>query len=668
MEDTFINSLIENNISIEKIDILKELYKYNNNLLHSINLDFVSSDYFTSLDFNMLKYITTIEETQKDLLKLDQKKKTIFLFLINKYSKLFYYPPYFQALLTNLCDSKYDLLINEINIYGLTEQECRRLSIILTSKKNNLNIESLEDFKNYDLTIENNLSNSFTNNNVEEYKNYILLQKASISLEEAKLLCQKYCYNLDNLKTNNLFINILKLIKEIVTEEDINIIRELTKDIKPIALEYPNYQTLSQNLYEEIYNNELFNPEHIEGEIIDGVKVVDAGVNFYMIARCDGAFSSTPNNSSNYYEKWNSNIRTTYSFSNSHISNSRLLMYSLQSRDNLLTYGFSKLPENSIVENALGDNATLYTRIKTLDPRSYRDNKKISPYTFDSCGQRFLSLKDTINHSSRDVHTEITLERFYYDINGDEHRINPSYIIYTKKDKNYKEDPLFKESLKACKDFNIPLVIIDFNKVLKNEQSKITTLMNEPINIETVKEIIQIYSNNAIKGLNKEYQDIVDYYFPTRNEDINFIEELIKNLINKAKSNNFPKEFYQELFDFLMKINIEKKIVSAPFLLKFKENFNLEEHIEEYYDYTYGITYLNYSDEEKSNCIYDYLSWKNIFDTCKKYNIEITEDMYDLNTYTIGKILEECLKRNITPQKDYLYFKSINELITNFNK
>lgn len=51
--------------------------------------------------------------------------------------------------------------------------------------------------------------------------------------------------------------------------------------------------------------------------------------------------------------------------------------------------------------------------------------------------------------------------------------MQPSYIVYTKLDNNYLNDDLYKQSIKAAKDFNIPIVIIDLKKVLFSEKNKI---------------------------------------------------------------------------------------------------------------------------------------------------------------------------------------------------
>ena len=658
--DLIINELRNNGLDDQSINIIKTLYKTNNQLFSTINFDFVKSGIFKHLNIDMLKHITTLELTQKELLNLDSKKINIFLLMINHYSNNLYWPPYFSALLKNLNGNEFDSLINSINLEELNQNDLNRLSCILTSKSNNLMILTQEQLKNYDSIVNQNVLNSLNSNDINLYKNSILLQKFNLSLNEAKTLCQKYCFNLEDLKIENDFLEVLKTIKKIILAASTNDINNLVNNLFPLQLEYPSYQTLSQNLYEEEYNKLLFDPKNHDGRIVDGVKIVDAGTEFYMISRTDGAFTYDENNDQNinYYNNWNLPNRSTYSFSNSHISNSRLLMYALQSPRGLLTYAFSNLPRNSIVENALGDNATLGTRKKTIDPRAYNDGRKIRPYTFDGCGQRFLSFGSMIDHSSRNIHTEITLERFYYDNNGNEQRLNPSYIVYTKINDYYENDELYKKSLKAAKDFNVPLVIIDFKKVLESEKNKMDYYINQPLNIDNIKKALQIYSNNSIEGLKDVYQGVINNYFPKKIDNKNYCEILINEFINKARSQSMPIEFFQELFDYIMVLNIEKKIISFGYLVSIKEKLSLKENLNKYYDDIWGITYPDCDEKEKSGCLYDYFRWKEIIDKLNKYNIK-PDKFFGENEYTLASKIELFEKEGITPNEDLLLDKNL---------
>lgn len=648
--ENIVDELKKYDIDNNNIETLKTLYNKNISLFNTINLEFINSIFFKALNVEMLLYITTISNTQNALLKLSEKKANIFLSMINKYSKNYYWPPYFAALLKNFNNPEFELLINSIDLNSISENEFKRLSCILTSKKNYLNISSINQVRDYDEILDNKIQESLNNDDIVSYKNYIFLQKFSLSLSEVKLLCQKYCNDLDKLSINNSFIETLKIIKKIVLENDINNINKLIENLNNIVLEYPNYQTLSQNIFEEEYNQKLFDATKVKGQIIDGVNVIDAGTEFYMICRADGAFTYRDDDY-NLYEKWNYPRRKTYSFSCSHISNSRILMYALEAKQDFVTYGFSNLPKNSIVENALGDNATMTTREKTIDPRSYHDGRKINPTNNqDSCGQKFMTFDNMINYSSRSVYTEITLERFYKDSNGNEKRLNPSYIIYTKTSTDYCNDELYKKSLETAKEFNVPLVIIDLEKVLKSERSKLDILIKNFKTIDDIKNIIQIYSNNCVdhsKFSRKEVCNLFDSYFPEQINEKNCMQNIIEKLLKKTEIKNYPHSFYQEFFDFLIVLNIRKRIISPAYFIILKEKYKLTENYENYYSDLYGITFHEYLDVEKKSIFSDYKTWEYIYNILKEHNIDFTENIYYKNPDTIKRRLETFIKYEI---------------------
>lgn len=75
-------------------------------------------------------------------------------------------------------------------------------------------ISTEEQLKKYDNIVEQKILNSLANNDVNSYKESILLKKFNLSLKEAKLLCQKYCHNLEEMQIENNFLDVLKTIKK----------------------------------------------------------------------------------------------------------------------------------------------------------------------------------------------------------------------------------------------------------------------------------------------------------------------------------------------------------------------------------------------------------------------------------------------------------------------
>lgn len=91
---------ILNSNDIEKQQLIKKLIEVNRSLFDTLLLEFYNSDLFTKLDFDMLTYVTTIENTQKSLINFSKKEKDLFFKLINTFSREYYYPPYFASLST----------------------------------------------------------------------------------------------------------------------------------------------------------------------------------------------------------------------------------------------------------------------------------------------------------------------------------------------------------------------------------------------------------------------------------------------------------------------------------------------------------------------------------------------------------------------------------------
>lgn len=97
-----VNELRNKGINDEKIDIIKQLYKNNKRLFSTLNLEFVKSEIFKDIEINLLNRIVSLEITQNEILSLDNKKRSLLLFMTNNYSKNSYMPAYFSALLKNL--------------------------------------------------------------------------------------------------------------------------------------------------------------------------------------------------------------------------------------------------------------------------------------------------------------------------------------------------------------------------------------------------------------------------------------------------------------------------------------------------------------------------------------------------------------------------------------
>ena len=659
---------ILNSNNIEKIQLIERLIGTNTKLFNTLLLDFFNSDIFLKFDFDMLTYITTIENTQVTLLKLSKKEQNLFIKLINTFSREYYYPPYFAALINTLDKKEYSDFIESLpEIESLSNEELRNISLLITSKRNYLNIRSYDEFKNIDF----NQMEDESRNNVSEYKNIKLISTLNISLEEARIICSKYCYDIEKIECpeKQETIDLLRTIKKVVLSKSVEEIDTLLN--KPYQkIEYPNLQTIIQQMYTSIYNKELYTVEGKEYKEQDGVKVYDSGLDFNMIVRSEGAFSSKTNN-------WNDNIRDTYSFSNSFISNGRLNYYGLQ-KSGLITLGFNNLNENAIVENSVGDNSTIHRRKYTLDPRSYNDLLTTpNKITGDGCGQFFSTIDSINNFATESIHTEITLERFYTDENNKEVRVQPSYVVYYIYNQDYENDQNYINSLETAKKFNIPVVTVDVKRVLENERTKINNEYNKCLtnaSIEGIEKLFHLYANNYVNFIytSEEAKNIFQQFYQEGQ-----FETMLDNIIKNCRNQNKPQEFYQQLFNKLMIINAPKRLISKEYLFNLYKEYNLTVDTIELTQKLEGI--IPTGEYEKSE-FYDFDSMLKIEKICEMYNIKPTMEIlttslyqiehiltvlaqYDIpvnsetivmNGHTISGNIRECEKRNIPWNMDIL--------------
>ena len=643
------NFIANNNISLNKQNTLKKLFDNNENLLRHIRIDFINSDYFDKLDFNLLQAIVSLDENvQLDFLKISGNKRDLFYEIINRFSKKYYQFPFVNALLNNFNNGMFENFLNGVDIKLLNDEDLLNICYLLTAKENTLNVNSIDDIRNIDNILEQKIKDAKNDNNIEDYKNYTLLKKINLSLPEVKLICQKYCYDLDHFHVDEAIINDLKCLKKIVLSKSIDEIEQLINNLNIKKMTYPDFQTICQNLYEVEFNSVLFNSNNIDYKEYDGVKLIDAGTKFNMVIRANGIYSDS-STVLGPKEYWNKNIRDTLSFSTSLLSNNYMRNVSFFG-DVGYVIGFANIPKNSMVQCCMGDDATIHVRRKTLDARSFDDNRKIHPNTGDACGQQFRPLPEMIKHGAGE-YQEVTLERFSYN-NDKEERIQPSYIVYFKKNEEYKNSEDFKRSLEAAKSFGIPIVVIDVKKVIKSEKEEIEKLLKSELSIDNILEVIRKYVNIINSFSTKQTKNIVSETLLI-DDPKTAINNMVKNYIMFLEQKKFDKDFYQKLFDELMILNDEKNCINVGTLIQLKNNNNLISDFEKYNEIIYGITYKEHSkyinsqyNFEETEKIYDYIiscglkldaavyendSINSIVNTCKRDNIPLTQEIISYN-------------------------------------
>ena len=635
----------ENNIPFNKQHILMKMFKNNKDLLKNINISFVKSDYFDKLDFYLLQNILSLNvKIQLDFLDITNEKRDFFVELINRFSKRYYQFPYVNALLTNFKNPEFVDLIDNINLHDLTNDDYLNLSFILTSKKNELNVKTLEQVRNIDNLLMQKINYS---KNIDEFKNYMLLKKINLSYSEVRLICQKYCYDLNHFHVKSLTLENLIKLKKIILSTSFDEASQIIESLEMDKITYPDFQTMCQNLYEDEFNAVLFNPNDKKYTIYDGCKIIDAGLEFNMIVRANNALSDT-NISLSPKDYWNNNIRSSLSFSASLLSNNFFRNASFFG-ENAYIIGFSNIPKNCMAECCMGDNATIYNREYTLDIRSYDDEREIYPHTGDFCGQQFRPLKEMIKHGSGE-YQEVTLERFFYE-DGGESRLQPSYVIYFKRNEDYESSTDFKKVIEVAKSFDIPIVLIDLKKVVLNEKDKIEKLLFDEITIDNIINSFTNYINLINSFSSEDKSGELSSVFGVGDFTVS-INNMLKNYLYFLDKKNYKQEFYQELLDRLILLNDEKSCFNVGLLIRLKQKHNLKYNFEKYNEIIYGITYKNHSSRINTQSSYENL--EKIYNFILENNLQLTDEVYD--NKDIFSIIENCKIEKISLTQEIISY------------
>lgn len=147
--------------------------------------------------------------------------------------------------------------------------------------------------------------------------------------------------------------------------------------------------------------------------------------------------------------------------------------------------------------------------------------------------------------NTRHYHNEIVSERLIENSNGEYSKDKPDYIIYIKENKreNYKKTEKWRMTQKAASQFDIPIVIMDREAIVKNEFKKFEHLKKiflgkipndtELNEYQILNELIVNFENNRISVAFSE--NLKDKYFSEvqRQELLDSINKRIYEFKNK---------------------------------------------------------------------------------------------------------------------------------------
>lgn len=551
----------------------------NSELDETINFKILSEKY-SFLD-NIMDMITADIDIQDQILSLSDTRLKLFEKMYSKLQTLTdYYNPYITTILQRIgyvsLDTSwknkyhvYDDLLSDIdnlinNGYELSDEEINILLYLCTSSVNHTvpNFEELQNFGNDD-TIDNiefkeGILKARDEKDLDYLKFAILAQIYGIGLQSAENICKRYnISNIEITNDNRDVFEMYKAIYQIVNENDpdvlIQLYDEFTKVMKPekdfrriIIFENDLRKAFAHDL-----NNQVFKTDGLPFNEINGIKVYDAGLDFKMIVTVIGAYQGNFSDKENYSEYWNSPKIRSHGNCCSLIGNSNLSMATVKN----VIFGFSTMSDNMLLLSGSSDiNST---------PNSREFN------TTENYSQEYMDADSMLNNTRGD-YNELVYERRDLSSNPKFYKKNPDYIVFIEEYENFDEmfekykdkpnnleylkqqkelqDRLWQESIKAARNFGIPIVKINRERIAKAEYEKIQNMVNnfiETKNPNLLSQIITSFENSRV-GNAGLHAPIREKYFSSKKIGI-FLDE-IKNSINSIEDSIIKNNLYFSLY------------------------------------------------------------------------------------------------------------------------
>lgn len=382
--------------------------------------------------------------------------------------------------------------------------------------------ESIKNFKT---------QNEYSTDDIDNIKTVILMRSYGIQLGYAKSIIEKF--NLDGIyfdKDNN-YISMYRSIYNIVNETDVSKLFQIYDNISNNCDFSLNYMTISlfENGMRDIFlrhlTNSTFKCNNENYEVQDDVKIYDAGTDFKIILTSVGAYKPEMETQSNYSQYWNNNSIRSHGNCCSLIANNNLSTATIRN----ICLGFSNFEDGMLLLSGSSDlNST---------PTSRQINSQ------DHFGE-FMSANSLIDNTRSD-YNELVFERRDLSPNRKHYKKNPDYIVMFEEliDSDINNQELDEEtiqllieqerikgiSIKAAKDFNIPIVKINREKCAISELFKINKMVDEfyqTHNPILLTRIVIDFENNRM-GLRYPHNYLREKYFSK-----NTINQLLMGIIN----------------------------------------------------------------------------------------------------------------------------------------
>lgn len=392
-----------------------------------------------------------------------------------------------KNLLNRFDSSEYNELLTNINS-NASNIDIEVLIKIL-DQPNYFNIDNESDIINYE-EIKRNVCDKIIEGNSQEISKYPSIAKLSdidrlkfavleklmgYDLEQAEDIDKKYQHIEEITAEDEYDIKAwIYSIKRILNIEDPLVLKRLY-DLEPVPTQAQQKLILereSKKIYMREYNKTLFNLENAnelsneqiidfmpKGTQTENYKFIDAGIDFNMIITAFNIYSAE--DTLNYEESWNNRVNFSKIFSSSLIGNDMIDIINSET----VCYGFTRMEDNSL---KLAGKCDLGS--ESID--------EIYDAAEQTCYTTPQDLKEETGLGVFDgyTHNELVFSKVQ---NGKIKQ--PDYLVVFKRNNQI---PMMKETLKAVDDFkkkgiNLPIVIVDVDRCIESEKSKLNAMLQE---------------------------------------------------------------------------------------------------------------------------------------------------------------------------------------------
>ena len=564
--------------------ILDEKYSFLDNILDMITADVIIQDQIVSMSDARLKLFASLYSRLQGMTEYHNQ---LIVYILNTITYSIFTTKY------NDVYHLYDSLLKEIDDlithgYELSNKEIDTLLFILTSSSS-YEVPTFDELKIFGQensiegrNFQKKVLNAKQSKDIALLKEIILEKAYGISFEYAKRICKRFNINgiemdLENKDVFKMYSAIYQIVNENDPDVLIELYDEFTNEMNPdfdfrriIVFENDLRKAFARDLKKQV-----FKTEGKSFEEIDGVKVYDSSLDFKMIVTAIGAYQAHFPNPDNYSNYWNSNKILSHGNCCSLIGNSNITMAKVRN----VILGFS----------SMDDNMLLASGIRDLNSARYNDSFNIN----DINNQRYMCA-DLMLSNTRLSYNELVYERRDLGSNPIFYKKNPDYIVFIEeyidfdeKMNKYKDKPAnleklkqqrdlqaqrWRESIKAAKDFGIPIVKINREKVIKSEMSKIADLLEQfriTLNSSLIEKIIDKLFSNYSGFYEPEHIPLREMYL-----NINVIERILNTIIGIIDVVEDP-EIKSNLQSSLYKVflNEKEKYVVAAMGIKYFDKY-----------------------------------------------------------------------------------------------